>query len=487
MSTDDRRMSDVEAMMWRLDKDPYLASTFANVTIVDRHIDFDRFLARMERTAMLVPHMHMRVQPAPGNFGNPTWVDDAAFDIRYHVRRISLPEPGSMRQLLDLATLIVADPFDRTRPLWQFFVVDGLQGGRGGLIAKLHHAISDGERGIEVSLNYLDFERDPAPLAPLDPEVVSRATELPTVDATYALKNAMNDSLRIPLALLRQVRDVLSDPALLGALGPQTVENVRGVLAQMSDNEPARSPLWKERTLSRRLDVLSAPYEELRAASKKLGGTLNAAFVTAAAQAAGAYHRTLDAPVESLRTSIAVSTRGEASGSNAFSLGRLLVPTGEMTLAERFAAVTEGLVAAREKAVSGSVDSISALGTMLPVAVVTRLARQQAQTVDFGTSNLRAANFPLYVGGARILNNYPAGPVAGTAFNLTLLSYDGYMDMGLHMDTGAITEPDLLRNEMQSAFDELVAMVPRTTKREETSPAPTGGTVKRRWWKLRST
>jgi len=468
----DGRMTDVEAMMWRFDKDPYLASTFANVTIVDRHIDLDRLLARMERTSVAIPRLRQRVQPAPGNFGNPSWVDDPAFDIRYHVRHVSLPAPGSLRQLLDLAMLILVDPFERTRPLWQFIVVDGLEGGRGALIEKLHHSVSDGEGGVELAMNFLDLERDPAPPPPLEREESAPASAGGS-DPGQVLRSAMSDSLRIPLALLRQVRDVLSDPALLGTVGPKVVDNVRGLLAQTTDIEPARSPLWTERSLRRRLEVLSAPFSELRAASRMLGGTLNTAFVAAAADAAGAYHRRLGHPVDSLRTSIAVSTREEAGVSNAFSLARLLVPTGEMPVADRFREINDRLSAARDTALTGSVATVSAIGALLPTAVVTRIAKAQSQTVDFATSNVRGAGIPLYVAGAKLLHNYPVGPIGGTAFNLTLLSYLGYLDMGVNIDPSAVHHPDLLMEELRRSFDEIVSLVPRTTPtvRPEDEPA----------------
>ena len=162
----DRTMSDAEGLMWRLEKDPYLSSTFANVTILDRKPNFDLLRRRMDRTAMRIPRLRQRVQTSPGNVSAPVWVDDPDFDLDHHVRRIALPKPGTDRQLLDLATLITADPFDRTRPLWQFVIVEGLKGGRAALIEKLHHTITDGEGGVQLSLEFLDFERD-APELPI--------------------------------------------------------------------------------------------------------------------------------------------------------------------------------------------------------------------------------------------------------------------------------------------------------------------------------
>lgn len=477
MSSSDRRMNDTEAMMWRMDKDPFLSSTFANVTILDRAPDMDMLRQRMERTALLIPRLRQRVVSSPGNIGNPMWADDPTFDINYHVRHMSLPAPGSMRQLLDLATLIVADPFDRARPLWQFIVVEGLEGGQSSLIEKLHHTISDGQGGVELSLQFLDLERHPAPLPPLDPEFIERAESASQPDATEALRGAMTDSLRIPLAVLRQVRDVLSDPALLGTVGSSTAATVRGLMSQLSDNDSAHSPIWKERSLRRRLETLSVPYRDLRSAAKELGGKINTAFLTAAADAAGRYHRQVGAPVEQLRASMAISTRSnEGPAGNAFNLARLLVPTGEMPVQERFRAIDESITAAREVSAASPISTISTVASLFPTAVVTRLARAQSQTVDFATSNVRGAGIPLYVAGAQLLQNYPVGPLGGVAFNLTLLSYLGNLDMGLNIDAAAIDHPELLRECMQKSFNDVASLA---VERDE-AVAPS---IKRRWWR----
>ena len=97
-------------------------------------------------------------------------------------------------------------------------------------------------------------------------------------------------------------------------------------------------------------------------------------------------------------------------------------------------------------------QTLAAVAAALPTSLVTRLARQQAQTVDFATSNVKAAPMPVYIAGAQLLENYPLGPLAGVAFNLTLLSYDGSLDMGVNIDVAAVTEPELLRNLMEESF-----------------------------------
>lgn len=486
MANDEKRMSDTESLMWRLEKDPYLASTFANITILDRAPNMDALVARMERTALLFPRLRRRVMPAPGNFGNPTWVDDPSFDIRYHVRQISLAEPGDMRQLLDLVTLLVADPFDRSRPLWHFIVIDGLAGGRSALVQKLHHTVTDGQGGVELSMHYLDLQRNPEPLPALDPAIANAAHNVTEPDATEALRGAMSDSLRLPLSVLRQVRDVLADPSLIGTIGSSTSATVKGLIAQLNETDAARSPLWTSRSIRRRMETTRVSYHDMRGAAKGMGGTLNTAFVTAAAHAAGKYHQQLGAPVESLRASMAISTRTDGSGSNAFTLARMLVPTSDMPLPERFAAINEILFAAREGSASGSLEAIATVSTVVPTSIITRLARAQAETVDFATSNVRGAGVPLFVAGAQLLENYPVGPLGGVAFNVTLMSYMGSLDVGINIDEAAVESPALLRDSLVESFQEMASYAP--TRAEAIDASAISGDantepIRRRWWR----
>ncbi len=452
----DRRMSDAEGLMWRLEKDPHLTSTFANITILDRRIDFPVFLRRLERATYLVPRLRHRVQPGPVALSPPLWVADPDFDLGYHVRHVALPKPGSLRQLCDLATLIAADPFERTRPLWEFVVVDGLKGGRGALIQKMHHTVTDGEGGVRLSLEFLDFERDAPEPPPVDPSEL--ADEEPTQDgaSSSAVRDIVAGSLRMPIGLMRQLGTLAGDPARLPEAGIAAADTVKAIVTQLSDTERARSPLWTARSLRRRVETVRAPFTETKDAAKRLGGSLNTAFLTIAAEAAGAYHRKLGAPVDELRASMAISTRTKESGSNAFTLARMLVPTAEMDIAERFTAIAASAESARASSGAASLATLAAVAATLPTSLVTRLARQQGETVDFATSNVRGSPLPCFIAGAQMLENYPIGPLAGVAFNLTLLSYAGSLDMGLNVDAAAVTEPDLLRRCIEDAVTDLV-------------------------------
>ncbi len=140
----DRSMSDQEALMWALEQDPVLRSTFANVTFFEGRPDLDRFRARMERAIVKLPRLHQRVVDPPGGIGVPTWADDPLFDLEFHIRHVAVPPPGTERQVLDLASVLAGDPFDRARPLWQFVLIEGMADGRGAMLQKIHHTITDG-------------------------------------------------------------------------------------------------------------------------------------------------------------------------------------------------------------------------------------------------------------------------------------------------------------------------------------------------------
>jgi WS/DGAT/MGAT family acyltransferase len=450
--TFDRKMTDTEALMWRLDKEGAVASTFGNVTVLDKRPDVDRLRRRLDRATIAVPRLRQHVVASASNITPPLWVDDPEFELDYHVRHISLPRPGTMRQLLDLATLIVADPFERTRPLWQFVLVDGLRGGKSAMVQKLHHTVTDGEGGIKLSMQFLDVERDAPEPPPLTRSVAGDDATGPGDSA----KDILAGSLKVPFGVFRQIRDLLMDPTQIPSASFAAAETMRGIIAQLSDAERAHSPLWTARSPRRRFDVFSVPLEDLKVAAKRLGGTLNTAFLTAAADAAGQYHRALSAPVDTLRATMAVSTRTSASGSNAFTLARLLVPTGDMPVAARFEAIKDQADAAREASTTANLEALAGVAATLPASLIARIARQQAQTIDFATSNVRAAPFPVYMAGAQVLANYPMGPLGGVAFNLTTMSYSGSMDMGLNVDAAAVAEPERLRKAMEAAFKRLV-------------------------------
>jgi hypothetical protein len=312
-------------------------------------------------------------------------------------------------------------------------------------------------------LQFFDFERDAPEPAPLERDPVEHELDRSLVH-NEMWRDVLAGSFRLPLALVRQVRDLVADPASIPSQGASTLDSLRTVLGQLTDVESARSPIWIDRSTRRHAEVLRVPFIDVRDAARRLGGTLNTALLSAASDAAGRYHRECGAPVDELRASMAISTRSRDSGSdaaNAFSLARFVVPTGEMSAADRFVEVASRTTAAASDPAVGSLSTIATLASNLPTAVLTRVARMQSQTVDFATSNVKGTPMPVFVAGSEILHNFPFGPLAGVAFNLTLLSHVGSLDMGVNIDAAAVTRPGLLHDLLAESFDDLIAAQPK--------------------------
>ncbi len=427
-------LTDTEAIMWSLERDPILRSTFLNVTFLDQAPDVERFRRRMAKATERIPRLRQRIE-GPSLGRGPVWADDPDFDLEYHVRHVALPGPGTDRQLLDDAAIGYQDGFDPSRPLWQLTIVEGLEGGRAALLAKMHHTITDGVGGVRMSAMFLDVERDAPDDPVLDPG--------PAADAAGP---GIFDTVR------RTVGEIVST-----ARDP--VGMAQSVSRQLLVTDQSKSPLWHgKRSMGRRFDVLRVDLDAAKAAAKQLGGTVNDVYVTGVAGGVGAYHRSLGSPVDELRMSMPISTRSDKSaGGNAFAPSRVMVPVGLEHPVERFDAIRGRLAQVKGERSLNMAGSLSGLLTSLPSPLLVRIARSQVETVDFACSNVRGAPFDLYVAGGLVQGNHPMGPTAGTACNVTLLSYRGSMDIGINSDTAAVDDPELLTRCIQTGLDEVIA------------------------------
>lgn len=460
---DERRMSDVEALMWSLDADPHLSSTFANLTFLDTTPDIARLRGRLERASRLVPRLRRRVASGLGPL-NPAWEVDPHFDIDDHLRSVTLPPASTDDDVRRLAADIAATPLDRSRPLWEFTVIDGLPDGRAAMVQKMHHTITDGKGGIRLSVEFIDLERDapdPPPLAdePAEPAPPQGLGAIVGGAAELTRRNA-ETARRLAAGAVAGATDLVRDPAQLAAtiatLPSDAQATARSLIRQLGVVDPHRSPLWVDRSLHRDLQTFDVPLDAVRDAAHRLGGSVNDLFVSAALGGAGRYHRARGVDVDALRISMPVSTRTDRSaGGNAFAPARVLLPVITEPRA-RFDAVHERLAVTKNERALGLVSAFSGMVNQLPDALLIRLGRQQVMTVDFTASNVRAAPFDVFIAGALVERNYPLGPVAGTAWNLTTMSYRGLLNLGLHVDTAAVAEPEALAQDIQASFDELI-------------------------------
>jgi len=460
--TGSEHMSDVEALMWSLDADPVLSSTFANLTFFDQAPDPERLRRRLWRASRVVPRLRRRVTDAFGP-GTPVWEDDPTFDLDRHLRWVQLPQGTTEDDVRALAAEIAATPFDRERPLWEFTVFEGLPDGEAAMVQKMHHTITDGKGGIRMSLEFIDVERDtPEPPALDDgppPPPVDRAPWSGAVDLVTSIARRNADTARRMVDTAADwARDPLHVASLLAALPGETAATTRSLVRQLGVVDSHRSPLWTQRSLDRQLETFKISLAHTKATATALGGSVNDLFVTAAAGGAGAYHRRHGVGVGELRMSMPVSTRKDHSpGGNAFAPTRVLVPVGSDPR-QRFSEVHERLEVTKHERAMGLTTSLAGLMNLLPRPMLLRLARQQVLTVDFATSNVRAAPFDLYIAGALMTANFPLGPIAGTAWNLTTMSYRGELNLGLHVDRAAVSDPAELRDDIVAAFQELLAL-----------------------------
>jgi hypothetical protein len=311
----------------------------------------------------------------------------------------------------------------------------------------------------------VDFEPHPAPNPGDDSPRPARNRLEDPLDRTTMIDvvtDALGFALRRQVGLARRAiaatADVLIHPQDARARAGDAAALLASVRRQVLITDSARSPLFAERSLGRRYETFMVPFEPAKKAAKALGGTLNDLYVTGIAGALGLYHQRLGAPVDELRMAMPVNVRAGSptSPGNAFVPTRVLVPVVPKDPGERFAQVQSRLATLRHEPALGAVGVLSGMVAALPPSVVIALARLQSATVDFATSNLRGSPVDLYMGGARIEANYPMGPREGVALNVTMLSYCGELQMGLHLDPAAITDPGALLESMHESFDALL-------------------------------
>ena len=462
MSFDDR-MSDSDAVMWAVESDPQLRSTITAVWTFDREPDWSRFERKLEHCVHDIPRLRERAVSDPLGLAPPRWEPDPYFDLGFHVRRVAVPGAGTERDLLDLAAPIGMQAFDRDRALWELYCVEGLEGGRAGLIMKLHHAVSDGvglvrmtEGMIERSAEEQVGEREPVP--PLPPAVASGDLER-TWEALRARARVRGErSRRATNALRGGLSRLLRDPVGSARSARDLAQSVGRILAPV--REPM-SPVLRGRSLSVHYDTVNVALDDLKRAGKSVGGTMNDAFVAAVTGGFRRYHEHQGTPVEELRMNMPINVRGGAKANaagNQFVPVRFAVPIAIADPAERMRRIHELVAGQRGEPALPLVDEISAVIGALPGNGPALLAGSMMKAIDFTTSNVPGPRFPVYASGARIERMFGFGPLAGAAANVTCFSYDGAVDIGINCDPAAVEDPALLTECLVKGVDEVLSV-----------------------------
>ncbi len=453
------RMSDSDALMWTIEKDPLLRSTITAVSLLDGPVHPERFAEKVERATRVIPRLRQRVVGNPYSMAPPRWETDPNFDLGYHLRSLH-GGGGSDREVLDLAQWVGMQGFDRARPLWEMYVVEGLADGRSALIQKVHHAITDGVGSIQMALTLFDLERDAEEdgLRPGAPEVhVLSSLERLAAGAEHVARRRVRAIQRNVGTVTGGLRGIVTDPGGAARRAVETGASVGRLLAPASD---PLSPVMTGRSLSVRFSTLVRPLDDLRRAAKAADGKLNDAFVAAVAGGMHRYHEHLGAPVEQLRMTMPINVRTEATqgvAGNQFVPARFAVPVGIADPIERMATIRALVAEQRGEPALALTQPLAGLLNRLPTSVTTGVFGSMLKGVDFVTSNVPGAPVPLFAAGAEIVQQFPFGPLSGAAANITLLSWMGQVCIGINIDPVAVTEPEAFHACLADGFDEVIA------------------------------
>jgi diacylglycerol O-acyltransferase / wax synthase len=454
------RMSDSDALMWTIEKDPLLRSTITAVSLLDGPVDAKRFADKVDRASRMIPRLRQRVVGNPYSLAPPRWEIDPNFDLGYHLRTLSTGGDGSERQVLELAQWVGMQGFDRARPLWELYLVEGLADGHAALIQKVHHAITDGVGSIQIALTLFDLEREPSDPGPLpDPPQVHVLNPLERLAAgtEHVARRRTRSLQRTAETAAGGVRNLVTDPAGVARRALDVAASVGRMVAPAT--EPL-SPVMTGRSLSVRFSTIVRPLDDLRAAAKAADGKVNDAFVAAVVGGLRRYHDHLGAPVDALRMTMPINVRTEETegvAGNQFVPARFAVPATIADPIERMAAIRRLVAGQRGEPALALSQPIAGLLNRLPTTATTRLFGGMLKGVDFVTSNVPGAPIPLYAAGAEITHQFPFGPLSGAAANITLLSWMGKVCIGVNVDPAAVVDADAFQACLGEGFDEVIA------------------------------
>ena len=430
----------------------------------DSGFDHERFVALVRDRIAFVPRFRQRVQGVPGGLANPVWVDDVTFDLAFHVRRSALPRPGSEDQLRELVARIVSRPLDRSRPLWEAYVVEGLEGGRVAVLLKCHQALVDGIETVDLGQVLLDGAPDRAGPARPDPE-----------------PDGWRPRRRHPLGLLGEaVRDSVTDPGTLAGTVRSTsgrlvsnAEAVRrragGVVSALTGRGPEReSVLVGPLSQQRRVVTLDTRLADYRAVRQAQGGTVNDVILATVAGGLRAWLLARGEPVPGsrhLRAVVPVSVIDEdleaTSLGSQVSVHEVDLPVGEPSALVRLHQVSYSFAAHQATGKSVAADRLAGISGFAPSTFHAVGARVAAQEVRRGfalyVTNAPGPQSPVYAAGARLVASYPVPPLLpGQRLAIGVTSYDGGVTYGVTADRDALPDADVLASCLAEALDELV-------------------------------
>jgi WS/DGAT/MGAT family acyltransferase len=444
--------------------------------------DFQRVVELVASRLALVPRYRQKVRFVPGRLARPVWIDDDSFDITYHVRRSALPRPGSREQLEELVGRLISRPLDRGRPLWELYIVEGLDGGRVALVNKTHETMVDRVGAVDVAAAILDLTRSPRdlPVTPWIPVPAPSDVDL-VIDAVSDLTARpadVIDSIRLAGLDLRSTVGGLLDAGL----------SIADVLRRSVSRAPS-SPLSVRVAAPRRFATGSADLAQVKAIRGAHGGSVNDVILAVIAGALRSWLLSRGDPVSvgaSPRALVPVSVRGEAPDEPDQVTSFVVdLPVSEPSAVMRLHQVSFAMTGLVESGRPIGAATLLDLGRLAPPtlhAMGARVAGQLSRrSYDMLITNVPGPQVRLYAAGIPVEEMYPIAPLArGHALAVACTSYHGRVFFGVTSDRDAMPEVQEFGLLISEALAELVGTVPdprprRTGDRARgpaTRPAP---------------
>jgi diacylglycerol O-acyltransferase / wax synthase len=439
--------------------------------------------------AVLEPRLHLaqpfrqRLVSVPLGLGRPYWIDDPDFDVEFHLRELALPTPGTREQLGEQVARIHARPLDRTRPLWEAYVITGLEGGKAAFYSKVHHAAIDGVSGAEILETLMDITPEPRPI---EPELETfEPRRLPgTVDL---VRRGLLAAAANPVEMLRTVPKSLGYldelPGAANFPGSRMLSEAAGLvgrlLGQEGDDVGHRAlhapptPLNGRITPHRRFSYGSVPLDDVKRVKNAFDMTVNDVVMALTASALRRWLLDHDAlPSTPLVVAVPVSVRADdqhGSTGNYVSVMMAELPTHIADAQERMQFMRESMHQAKRHFDAVPATLLQDLAQVIPTALsglaaraLFKLATMPGVLFNLFVSNVPGPQLPLYIAGAKVEGIYPVSAVTDMTggLNITLFSYNGALDFGLIACREMVPDVWNLISYLQEAMDELVALVP---------------------------
>jgi diacylglycerol O-acyltransferase / wax synthase len=429
------------------------------------------FVGHVERRLHLVPRYRQKLAFVPYGQGRPKWVDDPHFNLRYHVRHTALPRPGTDAELKKLAGRLFAQPLDRAKPLWEIWLVEGLEGGRFALLSKTHHALVDGISGVDIASVLFDPAADSEQVETPPPWVAR-----PEPSASELLAEALLERATVPAEAIRGLRALTRAPRQVAAKLAEAAAGV-GALAWAGVNAAPPSRFNVTIGPHRRYTWVDAELDCFKAIKNGLGGTLNDAVLAAVTLALGAYMRREgdDTSELALKAMIPVSVRVDtergALGNRVAAMYAQL-PVGLTDAKEVFDTVHTEMGNLKASGQAVGAQRLTEIADFAPTTIMSQAARLQARQRLFNlvVTNVPGPQVPLYLLGRPLAGLYPVVPLAQRqALGIAIMSYDGRLGFGLLGDYDAMGGLEDLGEDLERAIDAL-AVAARVKRSKPTRP-----------------